>query len=83
MVLNGMKYPNLLKTLLKFLIKTVIFEYMLEVVIKYSEQLNMSHNGLSFLSEKMKFKKKKGKLIHKRKDKEKYTLHVRNVKSKS
>ena len=59
MVLNGMKYPNLLKTLLKFLIKTVIFEYMLEVVIKYSEQLNMSHNGLSFLSEKMKFKKKR------------------------
>lgn len=59
MVLNGMKYPNILKTLLKFLIKIVIFEYMLEVVIKYSEQLNMSHNGLSFLSEKMKFKKKR------------------------
>ena len=57
MVLNGMKYPNLLKTLLKFLIKIVIFEYMLEVVIKYSEQLSMSHNELSFLPEKMKFHK--------------------------
>ena len=48
-----------------------------------SEQLNMSHNELSFLSEKMKLKKKQGKLIRKRKGKEKYTLHVRNFKSKS
>lgn len=43
--------------LLKVLIKIVIFEYMLEVVIKYSEQLSMSHNELSFLPEKMKFHK--------------------------
>ena len=52
MVLNGIKYSNLLKISSKKYNDSGNIGYFLEVNIKYPEQLGMSHNDLLFLFEK-------------------------------
>ena len=50
--------------------------YLLEVDVKFPEELHDSHNGLPFMCEKMKINKVE-KLVPNLYDKEKYVIHIR------